>query len=148
MTSQSKLTVFIYDDDTYKSLLIFLSVCTLSVLLSINRFTRSPFVALNKKRRNVSQSYNVWPIENMNLRGELAIVTQMAVRWLAFLLLQNSKLKVTHKIFATDFHPCPFAGRGPEVMLKLIWKNRQCFFYVELRHEISPHCKRSLKRSE
>jgi hypothetical protein len=65
------------------------------------------------------------------------------------LLLQNSKLKVTHKIFAIDFYPCLFVGRGPEVMLKLIWKSRQYSFQYELRHGICPHCKRrSLKGDE
>ena len=71
--------------------------------------------------------------------------TSNGCRMTGILLLQNSKLKVTHKIFATDFYPCLFVGRGPEVMLKLISKSSQYSFHVELRHEICPHCKRSLK---
>jgi len=45
MASQTTINILVYDDDTYKRLLIFLSVFRLSVLLSINRFTRSLFVA-------------------------------------------------------------------------------------------------------
>lgn len=124
---------YIYDDDgSYNRLLIFLSVFTLNVLLFINRFTKSLF---EEKHFKIIQrlTYSIYEFE-----GRGGYYTSNGCRMTGILLLQNSKLKVTHKIFTTDFYPCLFVGRGPEVMLKLISKTRRCSFHLELRLEICP----------
>jgi len=54
----------------------------------------------------------------MNLRGGDGYCTSNGCRMTGILLLQNSKLKLTHKIFAIDFYPLSIRWQRPRGHVK------------------------------